>query len=182
MNGALRPLVDRIAELAAALRGVPHFEWGTVTTVNPVRVQLDGDEVPLAGSLSSLVGNLTVGVRVRVELQNRRATIVGRADNTDWANVSVPGATGTCQWRRQAGVIWLRFDVTFSTAIAAGGTASFSVPAVAAPGISTPLAAGAQGTFSADATVEPNGAAAIRNTDGSARTRFKGSGSWPAEN
>lgn len=75
----LGPLVDRIAQLQAAQRGTPHFEWGTITNAAPLAVRLDGDAMPLLGTPSTTVRGLRIGDRVRVEIQNRQVTIMGAA-------------------------------------------------------------------------------------------------------
>lgn len=90
MTDHLRPLVDRVAALAAAVRSSPHFEWGTVTSVTPLQVRLDGDPEPLLGTPASLVPVLVVGDRVQVVIQNRRATVTGTpssvlADELAWS-------------------------------------------------------------------------------------------------
>lgn len=79
LSETLDPLRRRIADLAALIAGKPEFRWAIVTAAKPLRIQFDGDDLPLAGSPSTTVQGLAVGDRVRVELQNRRATVTGRS-------------------------------------------------------------------------------------------------------
>ncbi|MGW9021256.1 hypothetical protein ACWGOE_07230 [Leucobacter chromiiresistens] len=83
-------IVDRIVALAAGLRATPHVEWGTVVSTAPLTVQLDGDVDPLLGSPSKLAAGLMPGERVFVLLQNRRATIIGRGETSEWVPIT-PG-------------------------------------------------------------------------------------------
>lgn len=57
------------------------FVWGTVTAVNPLRVQLDGDTTPLPFTPDSLIDPLALAVnqRVRCEQSRRRVVIHGRS-------------------------------------------------------------------------------------------------------
>lgn len=85
MNGIQRlvtrmdALADRLVTLNAKFRSVPRFRWGVVVSTDPLRIQLDGDEEPLAGRPPTLVKGLAVNGRVMVLIQNQRATIVGKA-------------------------------------------------------------------------------------------------------
>lgn len=112
MLDALGPLVNRVSEIAAAVRGAPHFEWGTVITSSPLTVQLDGDTDPLLGTPSKLTPGLIAGERVLVLLQNRLATVIGRGETTEWVPITpgpgwtaVAGHTPRC--RIANGVLWL---------------------------------------------------------------------------
>ena len=103
--------------------------------------------------------------------------------DVDWTNISTPGATGTCQWMRKAGIIYFRFDLTYSTAIGAGATKDpvCRLPAAAAPGpIDVPLALRGSGLFPLSGSVTGDGVCAIRNTHTGATSRIFGAGSWPA--
>lgn len=53
-----------------------HF--ATVTSIGPLRVELDGDDGPLDGAPLSLVPALAVGDRVRVEIDRRQLIITGK--------------------------------------------------------------------------------------------------------
>ena len=120
MPDVLAPIVDRIAALAAAIRGAPHFEWGTVASSSPLTVQLDGDSEPMLGTPSRLVSNLFPGERVLVMIQNRRATVVGRGGGTVYRSGEVLVSTGTLTNISGTGTY--------------GTTLTFTVPAVPPPG------------------------------------------------
>lgn len=98
--------------------------------------------------------------------------------DTDWATVSVPGATGTCEWRRFAGVIYVRFDVTFSTAVPVNGTKDPMVTLPVAPAINVPLNIYGHGSYSATGFVEATGRVVFRNTHSIAASRFIGAAQW----
>lgn len=83
----LTGLVGRLEKIGNDLAGKPVFRWGVVTGSDPLRLQLDGDAAPLAGSPATLVGDLQVGDRVRVEQQAARLTVHGKA-------LAKPEATG----------------------------------------------------------------------------------------
>lgn len=104
------------------------------------------------------------------------------AKDTDWANVTVAGATGTCQWRRLAGIIYLQFDVTFTTAVAANGVKDpmATLPAAACPVGATAISMNAQGSNSSSGFVNASGGITFRNLHTAALTRFTGTGQWPA--
>nr|WP_251364624.1 MULTISPECIES: hypothetical protein [unclassified Leucobacter] len=71
--------MKRIDHLRLDIAGKPELRWGVVSSASPLAVQLDGDAGPLAGSPSTLVGERSVGDRVQIAIQNRRATIIGVA-------------------------------------------------------------------------------------------------------
>jgi hypothetical protein len=60
------------------------FTWGTVTSLAPLRVQLDGDTAPIPFSLDSLIdpAMLSVSDRVRIDMGSRHPVIVGRMRGT----------------------------------------------------------------------------------------------------
>jgi microcystin-dependent protein len=64
---------------------VSTFIWGTVTAVDSLRVQLDGDATELPFTPDSLlpVSTLAQGDRVRCELGERRVVVHGRAGGED---------------------------------------------------------------------------------------------------
>lgn len=76
-------LLARIDQLGALIRSRPVFRWATVTNASPLQIKLDGDTNPLAGSPLTLIGDLVVGDRVRVEQQGTRLTVHGKAKKTD---------------------------------------------------------------------------------------------------
>lgn len=57
------------------------FAWGTVDSVEPLRIRVDGDADPLPFTPDALVDPriLTPGDRVRLELADRRVIVLGRA-------------------------------------------------------------------------------------------------------
>lgn len=107
---------------------------------------------------------------------------VTHAGDTPWANISVPGATGSCQWKRAAGVIYLQFDLTFNTALSHDEAINpvFYVPAAAAPVIHTPIIVAAGADRAGSGTVWSSSDVRIRNISGSATRSIRGYGSWPA--
>jgi len=97
IHSSLDSLTDRLVDLQARFSGTPTLRWGVVATSSPLTVQLDGDDAPIVGSVSSLVARPEPGERVMVAIQNRRLTIIGKArgepSDTDWKNI--PLQTGT---------------------------------------------------------------------------------------
>ena len=75
----LGPLISRIERVERGLRSAPRLVWATVAASAPLRVVVDGDDVPMAGTPSSLVKVLVPGGRVRCELQGRRLTVLAVA-------------------------------------------------------------------------------------------------------
>lgn len=61
------------------------FRWATVTSIIPLRIQLDGDTGPLGMTPDSLVDPflLVVGSRVRVELSGRKCIIHGASNGAN---------------------------------------------------------------------------------------------------
>lgn len=75
-------------DLASLIDTKPVFRWGIITNADPLLVQLDGDDRPLAGSPSTVIGRLTAGERVLCLMQNRRVTVAGRAGGDPGLRVS----------------------------------------------------------------------------------------------
>lgn len=69
----------RIKTTQALSEAAPRLRWAKVTSATPLRIQLDGDTVPLSGTPSSVESGLTAGTRVLIVIQGQRATIIGRA-------------------------------------------------------------------------------------------------------
>ncbi len=186
----LGPLVDRVAQLQAAQRGTPHFEWGTITSVAPLAVQLDGDPGPLLGTPSTLVSGLRVNDRVRVEIQNRQVTIHGRAaasvGDTGWTTLTISGtSSGGWEWRRENGKIRYVFDFTLSTSLVASGALDqwHTLPVACRPkthlsGGRIPLNVAGSGTYSAVMLLLSNGSLTLRNLHTSAHARYVGAGEY----
>lgn len=55
------------------------YQWAVVVSTDPLQVQIETEDDPLPGKVSTLVGNLAVGDRVYLQHYRRRATIMGRA-------------------------------------------------------------------------------------------------------
>ena len=113
-------ILTRMSALAAKLAGKPEFRWGVVTAVSPLRVRLELETDPLAGSPDVTVPSLLVGERVLVMVQNRRATVVARGGDTVRRSGRLSVPTGTLTQVGTSGVYT--------------ATIAFTVPAVAPPG------------------------------------------------
>lgn len=74
------PLVARIAPRLKRLEGAAQVKFGTVATVAPLTVYLDGDlddnENPIATPAHSMTGTLTAGQLVACVEQDRRVTVI----------------------------------------------------------------------------------------------------------
>lgn len=106
-----------------------------------------------------------------------------KLNDTNWASVSIPGGSGICQWKKASGVIYLQFDITYTTSLGAGAALApgFTLPVAALPPGNWPITVMAHGSYPAVGYIEAaTGSSAIRNTGTAARTRFIGSGQWPA--
>lgn len=68
-----------LSDLKARIDSKPGLRWATVTSSKPLRIRFDGEEAELLGAPSTTVRGLQVGERVRVEVQNQRVTVIGRA-------------------------------------------------------------------------------------------------------
>ena len=105
--------------------------------------------------------------------------------DVDWTSVSIPGGSGICQWSRSAGIIYLQFDITYATALGVGAALApgFTLPAAVRPPGNWPITVMGAGSWPAVGYIEAStGNSAIRNVSDAARTRFIGSGQWPATN
>lgn len=74
----LTALIGRIVALEQWRRTAPYYRWGVVTGLSPLEVRYDISTTALPGSPATVVHDLTVGARVFIVIQNRRATIIGR--------------------------------------------------------------------------------------------------------
>ncbi|MGO3147077.1 MAG: hypothetical protein ACTIJ6_05290 [Leucobacter sp.] len=80
----LDPYARMIERLSQRVDTKPMFRWATVTNIAPLLIQLDGDPAPLLGSPSNAGPKIYLtGERVRVELQNGRATIHSAANRVE---------------------------------------------------------------------------------------------------
>lgn len=103
-------------------------------------------------------------------------------EDTGWSNVTVPGAAGYLRWKRLSGVIFVEYDIDFTTTITAGSLRANFVylPAEARPGAAQAPAIAGWGTQPAMATVGVSGGMNVRNLHTASVARYTGSGSWPA--
>lgn len=67
------------------------WTWATVTSINPIKVRIDGDTAALAASPDSLYKNVAVGHRVWVQLSGHRVIIHG-------AGGSSANTAGIVEW------------------------------------------------------------------------------------
>lgn len=54
------------------------YRWATVTSINPIRIQLDGDPAPVESEPDTLQ-TVAVGNRVWVQVHGRQMVILGAA-------------------------------------------------------------------------------------------------------
>lgn len=67
-----------LASLLPATASSDVWRWATITSLDPLRIRLDGDSEPLLSTPDTLTP-VHLGERVRVQIYNRRATIIGTA-------------------------------------------------------------------------------------------------------
>lgn len=70
-------LVDVLAGMRQRLDLIPVFRWATVASLDPLRIQLDGDTAPLAADPTNFAGDLAVDRRVWTCTVNRRLYLLG---------------------------------------------------------------------------------------------------------
>ena len=115
------------------------FTWGTVTSVSPLRVQLDGDSSALPFTPDSLIDPLVLAVddRVRCELSERRIVIHGRSGGDGvtpaGSEMMFAGSTAPAGWLLEDGASYLRADypalfAVIGTTYGAANGSSFNVP------------------------------------------------------
>lgn len=75
----LQPIVSELKKLKVQQNRTPQVRWAVIHSVSPLRIRLDEDVLPLAGTPQTLVNPelLEVGMRVEVLFQNNRAIIQG---------------------------------------------------------------------------------------------------------
>lgn len=78
MGSLFEPVLERIAELTREVQARPRFEWGTVTGINPLRVTVDGTDVPLYAS-NATGGTLAANRRVFIVVDRGAVTVIGMA-------------------------------------------------------------------------------------------------------
>lgn len=206
-------VVDSVSPLAVRRRGETTvlpvaagdclIDPATLTVDDPVRCELSARRVIVVGRAGG-VPDATTARKGKVELATNAETIAGtdatRAvtpagvkaaltnGNTGWASASLgAGVSGSAEWKRENGVIFVRFDVTTSSPVAAGGAVSpaFTLPSAALGGLASGGAGGLSvvsgGTGAASGGVQQNtGNASIRNLHTSALDQFRGTGVWSA--
>lgn len=55
------------------------FAWATVTSTGPLRIQVDGQSIPLPITPDTLVGSLVADDRVWIQKYGKRVIVLGRA-------------------------------------------------------------------------------------------------------
>lgn len=95
----LDALIDRVADLARRVDAAPTTSWATVTSLDPVRVQLGGHAGPLPVTPAMVYHPRYVGERVLCLLAHRRVTIIGSASQglIEVANRDALPATGVAE-------------------------------------------------------------------------------------
>jgi microcystin-dependent protein len=116
------------------------FIWGTVTAVNPLRVQLDGDTAALPFTPDSLIDPLALAVneRVRCEQSRRRVVIHGRSGGgvrvpagciLHTAAVAAPSGWLLCDGSNVSRTTFADLFAAIGTTYGAGnGTTTFTLP------------------------------------------------------
>lgn len=78
-----------------------YWTWATVVTDSPLQIRMDGDTTPLDITPENLVGPLSAGERVWVQVEGRRALVTGKAGGAGVPTGSVQmymGATAPEGW------------------------------------------------------------------------------------
>lgn len=104
------------------------------------------------------------------------------AGDTPWQSIPVSGiSAGNCEWCIYRGIVYLRFDVNFSTAVPNNGAKDpmTTLPLDARPDSQTALFMMAGASYSANGFINASGGIVFRNNAGSSQTRFVGTGIWP---
>lgn len=105
------------AELKSLSRRVPSVSPATVTSVNPVRIQMDGSGAPLSATPDVGV-TVGLGSRVRVIHHGTTHLIVAVVSGHEhaWSGLSLTNgavAVSVAQARLKGGLVHLRGEVTF---------------------------------------------------------------------
>lgn len=103
-------------------------------------------------------------------------------DDTAWASVTIPGTTGTFEWRRWNGHGEVRFDLTYTTSVPADSYADDPrnvIPIGARPSVTSPLNVLVSAARAGSGTVNAAGDFRLRNLGTASTARFYGSGFWP---
>ncbi len=100
--------------------------WGTVTSVTPLLVKLDGETQPLPIPLE-LLTSVKIGDRVRVHLHQRRALIIGKTPPPDdptigvWNDLPLSSPWGGVSGRAKAGYLKTRDGLVMLRGAVNGG-------------------------------------------------------------
>lgn len=165
--------------LSGKFNGEDNFFSGRMASrEGGARWEIEGDRMSLFGPTGPVLAQLR-GVEGGLLFDGP----VSFAGDTDWASITAPGATGTCEWMRLAGVIYLRFDLVFNTGLAHSQALApaFTLPEEAAPSRNTQIAVAGGADLAASGTVWDSGGVRIRNLSGATEKTMRGSGSWPAK-
>lgn len=114
---------------------------------------------------------------------NRRIRFVGAVafqGDTEWSSLAISGGTGTLEWRRFNGQVYLRGSVLLAAAIQPGATVYglSMLPVEARPTVPTPLLATINAVVPATGIAHTGGRIDIRNTGTEAHNSIRLSGSW----
>lgn len=82
-GGGLDPIVAELKSLRAEFAKHPRAVWATVTQRSPLRIQIDGDSLPMASTPAQTSAPPAVGSRVLCLMQNGRATVIGNAPDPE---------------------------------------------------------------------------------------------------
>ena len=102
--------------------------------------------------------------------------------DTDWVSVTIPGTTGTFEWRRWNGHGEVRFDLTYTTSVPADSYADDPrnvIPIGARPSATSPLNVLVSAARAGSGTINATGDFRLRNLGTASTARFYGSGFWP---
>lgn len=88
-------LVDVLAGMRQRLDLLPVFRWATVTSLDPLRIQLDGDTSPLAADPTNFAGDLKPAARVWAVSVNRRLYLLGTARDAQTGDGGSTAPVGT---------------------------------------------------------------------------------------
>nr|DAS93264.1 MAG TPA: tail collar domain [Caudoviricetes sp.] len=131
-------LVDVLAGMRQRLDLLPVFRWATVTSLDPLRVQMDGDMAPLAADPTNFAGDLKTSARVWTVSVNRRLYLLGTARDTQTGDggstapvgavVAYAGATAPAGWLMCDGATYQRSQYPALAAVLGATATSFTLP------------------------------------------------------
>lgn len=131
-------LIDVLAGMRQRLDMLPAFRWATVTSTDPLRIQLDGDTSPLAADPTNFAGDLKPASRVWTVSVNRRLYLLGAARDAQTGDggstapvgtvVAYAGATAPAGWLMCDGTSYKKSLYPALAAVLGATGESFSVP------------------------------------------------------